>query len=152
MKDRIKKIMESQHMTQQTFAQFIQIAPATLSSIFNGRTKPTLNIVEGIKQKIPALSTDWLMFGRGPMYTDEISSEENPQSTDSTPKSMEPQLDFDASPIPFSHPEVNQSANHFAAQKSEQVVLKNFDKKPRQITEIRIFFDDQTWETFVPKK
>ena len=78
MKDRIKKIMESQHMTQQTFAQFIQMSPASLSSIFNGRTKPTLTIVEAIKQKIPALSTDWLMFGRGPMYTDEISSEENP--------------------------------------------------------------------------
>ena len=25
MKDRIKMIMESQHMTQQTFAQFIQV-------------------------------------------------------------------------------------------------------------------------------
>ena len=26
------------------------------------------------------------------------------------------------------------------------------DKKERKITEIRIFYDDQTWETFVPKK
>ena len=38
MKDRIRKVMESQHMTQQVFAEFIQIAPATLSSIFTGRT------------------------------------------------------------------------------------------------------------------
>ena len=30
--------------------------------------------------------------------------------------------------------------------------VKNFDKPQRKITEIRIFYDDQTWETFVPKK
>ena len=67
MKDRIKTIMESQHMTQQTFAQFIQISPASLSSIFNGRTKPTLTVVEAIRSKIPSLSLEWLMFGVGPM-------------------------------------------------------------------------------------
>ena len=152
MKDRIKKIMESLHMTQQTFAQFIQIAPATLSSIFNGRTKPTLNIVEGIKQKIPALSTDWLMFGRGPMYTDEISSEEKNQSPDSTAKSMEPQLDFDSSPTSVALKEQDRPIGQYLPKNAEAFVLKNIDKKPRQITEIRIFFDDQTWESFVPKK
>ncbi len=56
--------MESQHMTQQTFAQSIGMSPASLSSIFNGRTKPTINIVEAIKNKIPKISTDWLMFGK----------------------------------------------------------------------------------------
>ena len=66
MKDRIRQIMESQHMTQQVFAQFIEMSPASLSSIFNGRTKPTLNIVEAIKKKIPDISIDWLMFGSGP--------------------------------------------------------------------------------------
>ena len=30
--------------------------------------------------------------------------------------------------------------------------VKYIDKPQRRITEIRIFFDDQTWESFVPKK
>ena len=30
--------------------------------------------------------------------------------------------------------------------------VKYIDKPQRKITEIRIFYDDQTWETFVPKK
>ncbi|MBR6013523.1 MAG: helix-turn-helix transcriptional regulator [Prevotella sp.] len=152
MKDRIKKIMESQHMTQQIFAQFIEVAPATLSSIFNDRTKPSLKIVDAIKQKIPALSTDWLLFGRGPMYTDEIPAEENFQPQDSGQKFSEPQLDFDASPTTFPKSENDRQVVNFAAKNIEPYVLKNIDKKPRQITEIRIFFDDQTWETFVPKK
>ena len=68
MKDRVKQIMESMHMTQQVFAQFIEMSPASLSSIFNGRTRPTLNILEAIKKKIPDINTDWLMFGSGSMY------------------------------------------------------------------------------------
>ena len=31
-------------------------------------------------------------------------------------------------------------------------MVKNIDISPRSITEIRIFYSDQTWETFVPKK
>ena len=58
MKERIKEVMESQHMTQQVFAQFIEMSPASLSSIFTGRTRPTINIVEAIKKKIPNLNTD----------------------------------------------------------------------------------------------
>lgn len=33
-----------------------------------------------------------------------------------------------------------------------QEVVKYIDKPQRKITEIRIFYDDQTWETFIPKK
>ena len=28
----------------------------------------------------------------------------------------------------------------------------NIDKQSRRITEIRVFYDDQTWESFVPKR
>ena len=56
-------------MSQQVFADFLQQSPATLSSIFNGRTRPTLNIVEAIKMKIPDISTEWLLWGTGDMHT-----------------------------------------------------------------------------------
>ena len=65
MKDRIREIMESQHMTQKVFASFIGLSEGSLSGIYSGRTRPTLNVVELIKAKIPAISTDWLMFGTG---------------------------------------------------------------------------------------
>ena len=83
MKDRIKRLMESQHMTQQTFADFIGISSASLSSIFNGRTKPTLNTVEAIKGKFPTISLDWLMYGSEPMFKDETVEikNENPITT-----------------------------------------------------------------------
>ena len=91
MKDRIKRIMEEQHMSQQVFADFIGLSPATLSSIFTGRTRPTLNVVEAIKNKLPAISTDWLLMGIGNMYVSTPSD-----VGDVTLNSPgEPMLDFD---------------------------------------------------------
>ena len=71
-------------MTQQVFADYIGLAPATLSSIFNGRTRPTLNVVEALKRKIPNINFDWLMLGVGPMYIDQSIGEaaEEPTGTD----------------------------------------------------------------------
>ena len=71
MKDRIKQLMESQHMTQQSFSDFIGISSASLSSIFNGRTKPTLNTVEAIRTKFTKINLDWLLYGSGPMFRDD---------------------------------------------------------------------------------
>ena len=153
MKDRIKMIMESQHMTQQTFAQFIQISPATLSSIFNGRTRPTLNMVEAIKNKIPKLSTDWLMFGKEPMYLDS-QTDASPLQEQENKETAQQFLDFDSPTTP----QKDNSESHFqqGVQSTPKIkaetVVKYVDKPQRQITEIRIFYDDQTWETFVPKK
>ena len=154
MKDRIRRIMESQHMTQQVFAQFIKISPATLSGIFNGRTNPSLNIVEAIKNSLPSISTDWLLFGNGPMYID-ASKGESVASTGGSADSKEALLDFET---PSTAPSIASQTGGFiqgvnsTPKNIEQFVVKNIDKPQRKITEIRIFFDDQTWETFLPKK
>lgn len=146
--------MESQHMTQQVFAQFIKISPATLSGIFNGRTNPSLNIVEAIKNSLPSISTDWLLFGNGPMYID-VSKGESVASAGGSADSKEAMLDFET---PSTAPSIASQTGGFVQgvnstpKNIEQYVVKNIDKPQRKITEIRIFFDDQTWETFLPKK
>ena len=148
MKDRIREIMESQHMSQQVFAQFIEMAPATLSSIFNGRTRPTLNIVEAIKKKIPAINTDWLMFGQGPMYIDQVAPQE-------------PSLDFgdsvlQATQVPVASSQdlysPTPSPSHHPRQEMVREEIRLVEKPQRKITEIRIYFDDLTFETFVPDR
>ena len=70
MKDRIKQLMMSQHMTQQGFAEFLGVSPAALSSLFSGRSNPTLNYVDAIKKKLPTINLAWLMYGEGEMFTD----------------------------------------------------------------------------------
>lgn len=161
MKDRIRQIMESQHMTQQVFSEFIGIGAATLSSIFNGRTRPTLNIVEAIKKKIPNISTDWLMFGVGDMYLSEssnhsVSTERDNMVPEGNEVSVSPMLNFEEDIIPtpqanYSHP---QNFNSVKGTRSEieKTEVKFVDKPQRKIIEIRVFYDDQTYDTFEPKK
>ena len=154
MKDRIKRIMESQHMTQQVFAQFIKIAPATLSGIFNGRTNPSLNIVESIKQSLPSISTDWLIFGQGPMYMD-VDKHDGDLADTPSGSPREQVFDFGTPPTARSDAK-GQITNGLGVtgtpNNPDYFALKNIDKPQRKITEIRIFFDDQTFESFVPKK
>lgn len=156
MKDRIRQIMEAQHMTQQTFANFIGMSAASLSSIFNNRTKPTLNTVEAIKSKIPNLSTDWLMFGRGSMYEDDNkpastapggeSSAANEQHTDFGGNGSNDLFGGAAEPKPQTYAPQQQPVQ---AVKPE---IRYVERPQRQITEIRVFFDDGTYETFSPDK
>ena len=167
MKDRIRQIMESQHMTQQVFADFIGLAPATLSSIYNERTRPTLSVVEAIKKKIPNISTDWLMFGSGEMYVASPASSTSPTSagsmfsandggTNGAQIVQNPMLDFDQpqSPNPQQGPQAPYYINSVKSTPSniERTEVKIIDKPQRKVKEIRVFYDDQTWETFVPEK
>lgn len=137
MKERIRQVMESLHLTQQEFAERTQIGAATLSNIFNDRTRPTLNVVELIKKNIPDISTDWLLLGVGSMYvTQDTPSEASAQPS---PDVQNPSLpfidDFAPAPTPQREP-----------------VTKIVEKPQRKVTEIRVYYDDQTWESFLPSK
>lgn len=182
MKDRIRQVMEDQQLTQQSFAQILGISPAQLSGIFNDRTKPTLNIVDAIHKKFPQVRLEWLLYGTLPMYENEGTPEDGKMNEDGTggnAQSGVESLAFDfgegsgatdknASTTPSSafgrlssNSQVHQGSLFEQPQKHgvEQTLKKDYqenvkyiDKPQRKITEIRVFYDDQTWETFVPKK
>jgi len=146
--------MLSQHMSQQSFADVVGISPASLSSIFNDRQKPTLNHVDAIKKKFPSINLDWLLYGRGPMYLDEQAGNLDENAAETKHSTPQEQGLFSATDPPqqgrldFGAPKEVQNSSS----KGINSIVKNFDKTARKITEIRIFYDDQTWETFVPKK
>lgn len=176
MKDRIRQLMEAQHMNQQTFAQFTGIGSASLSSIFTGRTRPTLNHVDAIIDKFPNVNPMWLIKGTGGMFllnddkTPEQSASQNP---DSPTLSQSPSANqngdifssanMSAEPSLFDQPQTS-APKASTPSHATRSTLPNFrfetemrqqtqpPTPPRKITEIRIFYDDQTWESFVPKK
>ena len=64
-------------------------------------------------------------------------------------------LNFAEEPSPTSPSSSCQSVvsdGNKTAMKPQKEVVKIIDKKERKISEIRIFYDDNTWETFVPAK
>lgn len=161
MKERIKQLMEHLNMNQQSFASFIGIGPASLSSILQERTRPTLNTVEAICNKMPDINITWLINGTGDMFLSSASTDEH-RNSDMDPVAsptvgsalQQPDL-FGAVPVTPSYPNASHDPMvRQAAARAERVVVseKNIDKDKRRITEIRVFYDDQTWESFVPKK
>lgn len=146
--------MEAHHMTQQTFANFVGINAASLSSIFNNRTKPTLNTVEAIKNKIPNLNIEWLMFGRGSMFVNESDGTDTSKMDDGR-QSEEPSLDFGGETPDLFNRHAEMSRQSSVMSPSANIVrqeVKYVERPQRQITEIRVYFDDLTYESFVPKK
>lgn len=146
MRERILHVMKTLGKTQKEFANELCVAEGTLSSIFNGRTKPSANIVSSIHECYPEISVLWLMFGEGDMYGAGSSAPADGQSPatgasqsgatalpQGTKMPLQPSL-FDPAQMPL----------YFDA-------VKNADKPQRKITEIRIFFDDGTFEVFEPK-
>lgn len=155
MKDRIRQLMEVQRLTQQSFAEMLNISPASLSSIFNDRTKPTINHVDAIRKSFPNINLDWLMYGVGDMFkpSDDVKNEPSPL----TPGIQQTDLAFD-----FTEPHTSPLQSSDSLQVRQQMTVQHnkpeiqqvkiIDKSERKIAEIRIFYDDQTWETFLPKK
>jgi hypothetical protein len=117
--------------------------------------------VEAIKKKIPNISTDWLMFGSGEMYLPDQNPENGVQEkvdhgSDGTLMNPNPMFDFESSPAltpqngPSSMPKINSVRN--TRPEIERTEVKFIDKHQRKIVEIRVFYDDQTFDTFEPKK
>lgn len=159
MKDRIRQVMEYAHQSQQDFAATLGISPASLSSIFTGRTNPTNNHVNAIHHVFPEISVNWLMFGEGDMMTSKSGGEADTQP-DAEPavESVSPSHDlFEAQPVvqlPKNaiRPAVDQreARQETYCRPNPMLTAINVDKPARKIREIRVFFDDGTYESFVP--
>lgn len=156
MKDRLRQLMDSQHMNQQSFAALLGVAPATLSSILQERTRPTLNTVDAVRAKFPNVNLEWLIYGTGEMFHDPDKETKDDNAGSVAIDGGNDLLLFsdDARPAPVARQDryAQQSRYSHASAQETTMQMKNIDKEQRKITEIRVYFDDQTWESFVPKK
>ena len=153
MKDRIKQIQDTTGMTQSDFAHHIGLSPAALSSIYGGRTKPTLKTVECIQSKFPTINLIWLINGEGDMFLTDKKLSDNPtQDEQPTLNFEEPQKNPQNTPQKQPKSMAFQTCVRNTPINQANFEVKNPDKPKRSITEIRIYFDDLTYETFVPKK
>lgn len=154
IKDRIRMIMEREKVPPRVFAETIGVQQSTLSHILNDRNKPSLEVVMKVHQTYSYVNLEWLLYGKGEM----IASVED-ASIVSSSGDYQPSL-FDENPV-------NSSKEPFNPENRKEMPLRNAENAPkeivkqeiryiekpaRKITEIRIFFDDNTYETFRPEK
>ena len=90
------------------------------------------------------------MYGQGPMYRDEEGMDVKTDIDNNNNVSGGSASTIN-SPLLFSTEEAKTTGK--TIQKVENPVkeiVKYIDKPARKITEIRVFYDDQTWESFSP--
>lgn len=146
-------IMEREKVPPRVFAETIGVQQSTLSHILNDRNKPSLEVVMKVHQKYNYVNLEWLLYGKGEMM---VSEEDSFSSSNS-----------DYQPSLFDENLVNSSKEPTIPENRKEIPLRNTENAPkeivkqeiryiekpaRKITEIRIFFDDNTYETFRPEK
>ena len=141
VKDRIKIIMQDRNLSQQDFANVLGITPGSLSGILNERTRPTNNHTIAIHRAFPDISIDWLLFGEGAMYKSESAASAN---------GVLPLEEGESHPMSSAPSVAASNVQGTAAQMSTSFVMPA-PVVQRQVKEIRVFYDDGTYESFVPQ-
>lgn len=148
MKDRIIQIMQKEGLSNAEFAEKIGISTSSLSHIFNGRNKPSLDVVMRIHKACPYVNLEWLLYGEGEME-DKVTSDAvstHTQSYENAEKST-------GSPILFDFRKENApEAPVYTPKETVREEIRYIEKPHPQITEIRIFFDNGTYQVFKPEK
>ena len=153
IKDRIRMIMEREKVPPKVFAKTIGVQQSTLSHILNGRNKPSLEVVMKVHQKYDYVNLEWLLYGKGEMMVSEEGTSFSSSNHDYLPSL------FDENPVnPSKEPTLPENRKEIALEApvntpkeivKQEIIYK--ERPPKKITEIRIFFDDNTYETFKPE-
>ena len=161
MKERLLQIMKWQGMTQNEFAAAIGISPASLSSIINGHNNPTIKYIYAINNRFPEINQNWLIFGKGEMLGASSDGDGSswreapdvaslPHGTSAQPSLFDSPM-LDVGVLQASTDNVTPTSTPIKHAGKVQEMMKNPDRHQRRIKEIRIFFDDGTYETFPGK-
>ena len=131
-------------MTAAQFADKIGISPSSLSHILSGRNNPSLEVVMKIHKACDYISLDWLLYGEG--ETDNFGSFPGPLFDEIS------LFASNGTNVPEYRKEIEVKASTIPPKEIVREEIKYIEKPARKITEIRIFFDNGTYETFRPEK
>lgn len=174
MRERIKEIIAREGMGQGQFADFIGVNRPTLSHILAGRNNPSMEVVMKIHQNFPKINILWLLDGMGSYEGDTMSYYPNDtliadqahsgviSHEEQSSATCQSQSRFYQGEL-FAENSVLAAESTGVAKNRKEIPLQTAPKAPylsdtqleyakkslqRKIIEIKIFFDDGTYETF----
>jgi transcriptional regulator with XRE-family HTH domain len=147
MKDRILAFLQSENKSYAQFAEEIGVQPSGISHILSGRNNPSLDFVVKMLERYDSLSTDWLLFGRGPMYR----HNSQPTLFDVEPLDRaqnEPGHEAVADSVHdgFTAPEVRQTTSE-GEKELPDPLLSSGEKR---LEKVLLFYTDKTFTEYIP--
>lgn len=143
MNKRLEQFLKAENISQSQFADSIGVARASVSHILAGRNKPGFDFIQSMARQYPAINLDWLITGKGKMFSDKTSPSSTLPFDEDARKDDSPTAPRETAANPETAPD--------SPQKSEPKVnasdtpMQSADTK-RTITKIIIFFSDDTYQ------
>ncbi|WP_395092475.1 helix-turn-helix domain-containing protein [Vaginella massiliensis] len=167
MIDRLQKILDFLGLSPSEFADEIDVQRSSMSHLFSGRNKPSLDFIKKIKTTYPEIDTDWLIFGEGEMIKNAEEEHKNFAATDDAHdhapalfstetenKVLELDIEEDDKSVE-TPPESNAIVNtdKTSEKTSESEDLDHADEKIRvkkNVEKIIFFYQDGTFDIYHP--
>jgi transcriptional regulator with XRE-family HTH domain len=91
MNERIALVIKAKNITSSQLADEMGVQRSGVSHIMNNRNKPSLEFIQKLLKRYPEISTEWLLFGEGPMMKPFTAREaQNEPSPEPVPKTTPP--------------------------------------------------------------
>ena len=148
MKDRIRLIMEKENLTPAKFADRLEINRAVISHILNGRNNPSLDVVTKILELMDFINPEWLIKGSGNMYKNDVDIESSRKEPDLFLQEHENYDQRTEKLVQSQGLDFKETINEH--QTSDNKALGSERKCVRKITQIIIYYNDNTFEKFTP--
>ena len=162
MKDRILQIMKSANLSNADFAEKLGISTSSLSHIFSGRNNPSLDVVMRIHKAYPDINLNWLLYGEGEMSSmvnsgTSVSAQDKDESAGISGFGLfeiaSENTENSSNESKVSEFRNMEASNHLNdnVKTVEKEVVRYIEKPQPKITEIRIYFDNGTYQVFKPE-
>ena len=151
--ERIKKIMDSEGLTASAFADSLGIQRSNVSHIMNGRSGPSLDLLQKILTAFPKYNTDWLVMGRGEIYRQPVQTsifdvigEPEPGPAQIAPNTLDNTLA--ASDVVASKPEEAGAPTANASMAEVSAVAAQAVKRAAEVQQIVVLYTDNTFSIY----
>jgi len=147
MKDRIRKIIDTEQLSQSEFAEKVGVQRSNISHILAGRNNPSVDFIQKLLQNFDNLNAEWVLMGIGEMYKNNAENSDNQQDNNNiNKKTKQQEINYSAKDDTSKQEPITEQA-HFLNPDNNTVNLNNNTilSTPEQVL---VLFDDQTFITY----
>ena len=141
MINRINLILRAKNITARQFAEEIGIQPSGMSHILSGRNNPSLEFLTKVIRRYPEIDANWLLLGRGAMYTSQSAATVTPTLPSTS----------DAEPVPVNE----EPETELWEESNDELELPDDEVKHsptgRRIVKMVVLYDDHTFAEYRPE-
>ena len=148
MREKLLKLMETEHLTASRLAELLGIRSSGISHILSERNKPSFDLLHKILKRFPNINPDWLLLDSDQMYRDQAAA----PLTEENVESLFPLNNDDQSIAATFATTENDNASPNTPPVGTPQIANNIQQiarsSSRNVRRVIILFDDHTFESY----